>query len=211
MNQPTEKPILFSTEMVRAILENRKTQTRRIIKPQPYLADNGQHWMWDSPKCAAMWAISETPLLDGCSPYGKPGERLWVRETWCKTDDGIEYRADVKDVNAEETARVMADYGYKWKPSTHMARKDSRILLEVASVRAERLQTITEADAIAEGIEVGEKSLSPGNPFCVMNAKYLIRRYAGLWNSINGRVYPWTDNPWVWVVEFKTIESEDGR
>ena len=170
-----EKPILFNTEMVRAILDGRKTQTRRVVdlKKYPQYPD----------KLDSLDAIFSTfPCQSGC-PFGQVGDRLWVRETWA-TDDrkNFFYRADGETYNA----------GLKWKPSIHMPRAASRITLEITGVRVERLQDISEEDAIAEGIPY------QGNAFDTIGA------FSDLWNSIYGT---WDQNPWVWVIELEKVEN----
>lgn len=201
-----ERPILFNSEMVRAILDGRKTQTRRLLKPQPDLV--GNCWKWKN--CA--WTAEEPyclvhNMLDPVSlcPFGQPGDRLWVRETWCvhpyalegadKDEDMIVYRAnDYRLVDSEFT----------WKPSIHMPRWASRITLEVVNVRVERLCSISHEDALKEGVWPGE---TPYNDELIDEFKTPAQKlFAGLWNSINGkRGYAWDTNPWVWVVEFKRV------
>ena len=193
-----ERPILMSAPMVRVILERRKTQTRRIIKPQPYL---------DALKC----------------PYGNAGERLWVRETFCykydsdykPLDNQYWYRSSNPDVEAipdEGTELYRKDGSERspWIPSIHMPRKASRILLEITSIRAERLQDISEDDAIAEGILFnGDYDLwwdyQREQWICVDP----IDSYKSLICKINGPE-TWEKNPWVWVVEFKVIKVKGG-
>lgn len=199
-----ERSILFSAPMVRAIFEGRKTQTRRIVKPQP----------------AGAWAA---PGKTAC-PYGATGDRLWVRETWgldAYTGDmqfSIKYRAGGDSYVTERNGsdewvpiyqRYMDGCGLddkwdRWRPSIHMPRWASRITLEVTGVRVERLQDISEADAIAEGVEHdGDcwKSYIDGvGPFTTARISF-----KSLWDSINKDRAPWESNPWVWVVEFKPI------
>jgi hypothetical protein len=191
-----ERPILFSGPMVRAILEGRKTQTRRIVKPQPpkgYHIDTCQYndtgW--------AFW-VSANDHAGTCTcknlrqPYGQPGDRLWVRETWAPA-----YRTYGYATKKAIAYRVDSDHDpHKWKPSIHMPRWASRITLKVVGVRVERLQECTRGDAMAEGC-----------PFPNMAIGSDPRKwYAELWNSING-MGSWEANPWVWVVEFKVISQ----
>jgi hypothetical protein len=186
--------------MVRALLAGRKTQTRRIVKPQPitlgdaYSRSHSDDGAW---------------LGEGCGngripcPYGQPGDRLWVREAWCKfpedSRDGngaqTYYRADPSNTTAE-ASRVMNRNGVKWRPSIHMPRSLSRITLEITDVRVERLQDISEADAEAEGFELG-------SPPCIYNPTGW---YRSLWEEING-AGSWGANPWVWAVSFKRLEA----
>jgi hypothetical protein len=225
MNTPKERPILFSAPMARAILAGTKTQTRHIIKPQP---DITEEWIEKNDQWSAGLTLSQmvdaawqSGFVDVRCPYGEPGDRLWVRETWCLDDPEYApqtpptprpmkgnrfawYAATEPDVEGEDNKSP-------WKPSIHMPRWASRLLLEVVSVRVDRLQEITEKDAIAEGIA---KHTEPprlrgwwagpeGNGY--LSAK---DAYRALWDSINGKRSPWADSPWVWVVEFKKIEVQ---
>lgn len=182
-----ERPILFSGSMVRAILEGRKTQTRRIIKPQPIPYSGAG----DSKRKGHPWMpIGGVFKQSWRCPYGKPGDRLWVRETWAyEGTDGssvlpIQYRADRSDWLECS----------KWKPSIYMHRAASRIDLEITGIRAEQIQEITEDDAKAEGVE----------PYAPDDGRYGAG-YKSLWDSING-VGSWDVNPWVWVVEFRRVK-----
>ena len=177
---------------MKAILEGRKTQTRRIVKPQPIEHDGVCEC---GPAIAgSMHALHQWLIANKC-PYGKPGYRLWVRETWGKVHyEGVDllptyfYRADEHDSERDSLIR--------WKPSIHMPRVASRIILEVVSVRVERLQRITEDDARAEGVGEGPQEGWVTGP---------VVAFADLWDSINGQD-AWLVNPWVWVVEFKVIK-----
>ncbi|OWQ36532.1 hypothetical protein [Pseudomonas sp. DrBHI1] len=234
MSQAKERPILFNGPMVRAILEGRKTVTRRAVKEwqQPRLQDDGswfataqRHPRWgfgvsgiDASTCAQ--ELSDT----GCCPYGRPGERLWVRETFADIGCRLTYRADLDD-GAHCAVK-------RWTPSLHMRRIDSRILLEITAVRVERLQDLSDDQAKAEGMvytdfgmqeRPGKVSLDGGKTFhpmkprqapgwhagdathpdqCLDRARWA---FANLWEKINGQ-YSWDANPWVWVVEFKRIQ-----
>lgn len=195
----TERPILFSGPMVRAILEGRKTQTRRVIEPQPQKL-NAAEFKWRDGLCDLDW------MLNHCR-YGQPGDRLWVREAFCNYGSGPVFRADVKDGS-----------GGPWKPAIHMPRSVSRIELEVVGVRVERVQQISEEDAQAEGTVIHENpkcgiglgrhmyAYSPGNHHeWELTAT---QAYCRLWDSINAdRGYSWEKNPWVWVIEFKRAEA----
>lgn len=190
-----ERPILFSAQMVRAILDGRKTQTRRVINPQPI-------WVAD-PSVPFKTTDADPKGIINC-PYGKTGDRLWVRETFCYHDDLAMYLYKADDVTC-----------CKWKPSIHMPRWASRITLEIVSVRVERLQDISEKDAIAEGISKVPFRPCEGWPIC---DGYMVGKddgvtglaakastaYKKLWESINGPG-SWDLNPWVWVVEFRRI------
>lgn len=203
-----QRPILFNTEMVRAILQGRKTQTRRIVKLPPW---STQSWDDSGPYEDDPSRIEVVSRVSGCTveqvcPYGKPGDLLWVRETWADLNERypsmssqIIYRADKEDRAAP----------IKWKPSIFMPRAASRILLEVQDIRVERLQDINEWDAIEEGLEMvdGPDGLRYYGNYGDDNADtclHPIESYRTLWQSINGPE-SWHENPWVWVVIFKQI------
>ncbi len=187
-----DRPILMSAPMVRAILDGTKTQTRRPVKSLAL------EWLQPGMFTPEYVAMPE----NGLCPYGQPGDQLYVRETWARDDEdgALFYRADVGTGNeADDWQRNIDDgaSGYRWKPSIHMPRAASRITLEVTAVRVERLQDISEADAIAEGIPRG----GPENPDGIEK-----REYRALWERINGPG-SWEANPWVWVIEFKRLEN----
>ena len=209
-----EHPILFSGPMVRAILDGRKTQTRRVVKPRPprdfpiaiYDTNGFCCWSEDGTEDGGTWPTDD-PLR---CPYGQPGDRLWVRETWasCSDIDGkteperarhyTMYRADEK--GDPRDPMNYHDFG-KWRPSIHMPRWASRITIEIVSVRVERVQEISDEDAIAEGITViGRPELNS------LSVGKFIQGYKCLWNDINAkRGYGWDKNPWVWVIKFKRV------
>jgi hypothetical protein len=206
-----ERPILFSGPMVRAIREGRKTQTRRIIKG---LLSVGAVF---SPR--EMVEKPGTWLYNGrvfpC-PYGKPGDRLWVRETWavvpCVSDDGPKHKAKGDGTGATWRADWSGNpSGFKWKPSIFMPRWASRITLEITGVRAERLQDITESDAMAEGIhkfhgDLGLYGYDPKGTPCPMVGGSAVEAFFLLWESIHGDGAV-RANPFVWVVEFERVEN----
>lgn len=229
-----ERPILFSGPMVRAIREGRKTQTRRIIKPQPpdqplpnchprnsvkhpapYLdAYCSKHKTAINPRGMSdlwcWWQVDDRQCLPTFRcPYGKPGDRLWVRETWqhCQNCGGVDYAADV---NRPRNCRHCDASLGNWKPSIYMFRDDSRITLEIVSVRVERLKGISEEDAKAEGAEFGlwhpEQGVfsEPVDEEDEQNSCYR-DGFGFIWESINGPG-SWDLNPWVWVVEFKEVK-----
>jgi len=189
VSEMKERPILFSGEMVRATLNGLKTQTRRIIKPQPKLSDK-------ITKITNMVPgfVDATGGEFRC-PYGKVGDRLWVRETFVITGIGAcFYRAD-GEIEVRD---------WVWRPSIFMPREYSRISLEITNVRAERLQDISEEDAQAEGVRLGFDWID-NLPVLPANFRAGFRL---LWNSINTkRGYDWDSNPWVWVVEFRRGEQ----
>lgn len=219
-----ERPILFSGPMVRAILDGRKTQTRRVVKCPvlEFVGAGGQDSEeWNDPKWWGYacedgdWVMLEATQKDEHQlpcPYGVPGDRLWVRETIaCVPSSTGEmvyvYRADGESAfdEMDETYEFLG----KWKPSIHMPRDASRITLEVKAVRVERLHQISYRDAVAEGIEIVSGKMNPddlsGNWKDYTGQEYYWNSpkdsFHSLWASINGE-QNWADNPWVWVVEF---------
>lgn len=193
-----ERPLLFSSAMVHAILEGRKTQTRRIVK----LTDSGRVKGVGSPK---NWHIDDHDVVNAC-PYGIPGDRLWVKETFAHWSPKIiKYRADGECSDGDRREHYTPG---KWRPSIFMPRWASRILLEITNVRVELLQDITEDGALAEGIEklTGQFDgcYAAGQSLSGTTARECFQR---LWNYINAaNGFGWEANPWVWVVEFKKIK-----
>ena len=189
-----EKPILFNTHMVRAILDNRKTQTRRIMKSQPI---GPVEKTPDSRWLDHGFLRPEERSNEFSCPHGKPGDRLWVRETFCLSGTVPFYRAD-----GEPQIKV------RWKPSIFMPRSASRITLEITDIRVERLHSISETDAIAEGVENNglKYSIEPWKNYLKTGNGYQKSTpqasYMTLWQSINGHE-SWDANPWVWVIEFR--------
>jgi len=196
-----ERPILFSAPMVRALLDGSKTQTRRVVKPQ--------HLKFFEHSAAEMLgAWDKRPM-----PHGHPGDRLWVREAWrgivqingpheAYSTGVARYVPDQEYCKKVEFAATDEANGEPWRPSIHMPRWASRITLEITSVRVERLQDISEADAMAEGIPADLLPLDVARmPY---PSSIAAGRYAALWESINGPG-SWDANPWVWVVEFKRV------
>ncbi|WP_312381999.1 hypothetical protein [Stutzerimonas balearica] len=201
-----ERPILFNGAMVRAILDGRKTVTRRICKPQP--SELAHTTSADGNPMGSWWETGKD--INRC-PYGKPGDRLWVRESWAadaqvdsvppgelSQGEPICYLADC-DVRSTGCAMVTLGKG---RPSIHMPRWASRILLEITDVRVERLQAITYEQAAAEGIHRHNRmwSATDEGGFC---HKYPEPAFRDLWEITGG---DWSANPWVWVVEFKRVE-----
>lgn len=187
-----ERPILFSAPMVRAILDGRKTMTRRIVKPQP---DEECYYLVEPETRAGIFGVvynynqgDSNPFVK--CPYGTIGDRLWVREAFARRYAIIPtikverffYRAD-----GEHEGKL------KWKPSIHMPRRSSRITLEITNIRVERLREISKEDAISEGCENSE--------YFNVHAQL---KYQQLWESINGKG-SWEANPWVWVIEFRRV------
>lgn len=218
-----EIPILFSGQMVRAILDGRKTMTRRIMKQQPPAATvdmrlHGDDWLpgWDDDDCAGCY-VAHGDIGDRMRcPYGQPGDRLWVRETWCpypeESTGRIWYRATDERSHDRWRDNSARPHLYNWCPSIHMPRYASRITLEVVSVRAERLHDINEMDARAEGapaIAADDARIVPADILARLRdlhtPSYTLG-FASVWMEINGPG-SWYTNPWVWVVEFRRVEA----
>lgn len=208
-----ELPALFKGQMVRGLLDDSKGVTRRVMGPPPVLEDRfwrfgGAGW---SDRITSVTPVAGHTLAEAC-PYGRPGDRLWVREAWA-ADAQLDSIAP-RDLSQGEPIFYPADGAVRQagcaminrgrlRPSIHMPRWVSRILLEVTAVRVERLQDITEAQAIAEGIlRDGEGWRGyEGGPWFASP----IAAFRSLWEHING-AGSWDANPWVWVVEFKRIQ-----
>lgn len=249
-----ERGMIFNGEMVRAILDGRKTQTRRIIKPQPEVTLSGSlSGTWLSRPLNGLLLPKIEDIAIHC-PFGVVGDRIWVRETWATlgNEDGcsVDWNDNLCKGNEKSAARIYrasceqrhGDFGLwsipddadwkphtenekfegAWRPSIHMPRWASRILLEISDVRVERLNSINEHDAIAEGLAeiskdgriykygVPDRDGYPGTDDCGWPwhewERYPISAYRKLWESIYGDD-SWQANPWVWVIEFKRIEG----
>ncbi|MFJ5297441.1 hypothetical protein ACIQAL_13060 [Pseudomonas sp. NPDC088368] len=234
MNSIKERPILFSAPMVRAILEGRKSVTRRALKVQPHIDASGNF-------CVGQYNYGQdldgTPMtrhfVKSHCPYGQPGDRLWVRETWGVISHDFDehgnmidwvpdrpatpirempfgrgyysghaiYRADREAVWASDDDGGGDDRS-AWKPSIHMPRRASRILLEITDVRVERLQDISRRDIRAEGLEcppeLASDDVSPNY------RDWFPAAWRKLWEAING-AGSWDKNPWVWVITFRRL------
>ena len=237
-----ERPILFSAPMVRALLDGSKVQTRRLVK-LPENAKHVQYWAPPSGRSEAGWAEpgvnywtpdadgeNDSNHLDRC-PYGQPGDRLWVRETWGYRGSRwhgsepdvlrieIEYQTDGSRIEHVRPAGnyegipkqrkqkpdeshedyyhdYLTSYFRQFRPSIHMPRWASRILLEITGVRVERLQDISTEDIIAEGLSTTLRE---------HDAEMDLRdQWRALWESTGG---DWDSNPWIWVIEFKRVEK----
>lgn len=251
MSQEKERPILFSGPMVRAILEGRKTVTRRPIKHQPFdlswsrrdhrfeyvsgRAENGDEvdgFHAYTTRSGGQWSAK--------CPYGQPGDRLWVRETWGVISHDFDQQGNAIDWEPDRPAKAIREMrfgrGYysghvvyaadgpcewagdedgggdprsAWKPSIHMPRTACRILLEITGVRVERLQGISDEQALAEGVRLYADHAELGDWYHVEGIETYSadprKSFELLWASING-AEAWSTNPWVWVVEFKRIE-----
>jgi len=201
-----ERPILFSAPMVRAILDGQKTRTRRVIKNQRlgsgYQKSFSAYEVEKNSNGDKAFGFDDEDETWIC-PYGQPGDRLWVRETWKGLpayDDDFEYRADW---SAEEEARYAKVL--PWKPSIHMPRRASRITLEITGIRVELLNTISNTEILREGIrsESCNICVHTGGSGCE-HCFSIINPFKKLWESINGPG-SWAENPWVWVIEFKMV------
>lgn len=195
-------PILFNTEMVQAILDGRKTVTRRCLKPQPTVhLTSGANW--------------KELLIGAAAPY-HPGDILWVRETvWQKVGSSLGIDGETTPVPVKEYKYVATDdkpeteWRYSWwkRPSIHMPKEAARIFLKVTDVRVERLQDMTEEQAIAEGTYVPESELECGFTHKSEFAQY-IWDYTVKKSDLN--TYGWDANPYVWVIEFERCEKPEG-
>lgn len=217
-----ERPILFSAPMVKAILDGRKTVTRRVCKPAQFYSLSSVVEVPDPMEHGQVYNGSQFGDEEGdvqfSSPYGGRGDRLWLREAWmpdppcdgtwgytawagCRLGQiaGVPERFRKPEFCNYRATWQHKEDGMRWTPGIHMPRWASRITLEVTGVRIERLQDISEADAAAEGIqEVVDAGVNhDGTPRDA---------YRALWASINGPG-SWDANPWVWVVEFKRLEA----
>ena len=220
------KSLIFSTPMVKAILAGHKTMTRRVVKPQPVLTRFGRwHWM-DARSLISSYTLAEEMQSAVSRPY-KPGDVLWVRETWCEYAqehivDGqrFAYKATANEDCHNEY--IKHGYPYKWRPSIYMPREDARIFLKVTDVRAERLREISEDDAMKEGFqstatEFGgcavyankyEKALDiecPDGCNCLNSRE----NFAGLWDASYAKKpeFQWDKSPYVWVIAFERTEK----
>lgn len=216
----TDHPILFNTEMVKAILDGRKTQTRRVVTPLNSYVVGGEKKDWALIDFGSAEKNKVSPSLE--LPYsvwhqeslrvlwfGKDvlihpkwivGDRLWAREMFYTESGDIYYKADWPN---DKPVNMVYDNG-KWKPSIHMPRWASRINLEITGIRVERVQDITEEDCYKEGLDlsIGMMLVEPH----WMIKDILRRKFKDLWDSINAkRGYGWDVNLWVWVIEFGSV------
>ena len=233
-----ERGMIFNGEMVRAILDGLKTQTRREVKLNLDIARLATTYDWATSLAANHYqGLAEEqiqqkaeslrgvihPVILGngqmvsiICPHGKPGDRIWVRETFCPVDD-TQYGGE-KWVDYRATPRYEASHpagwdsapndaeALKWRPSIHMPRWASRITLEITGVRVERLNSISQEDAQAEGLELTGWRPTYSDPDSGGEVMTPYDNFAELWSSIYGDE-SWQANPWVWVIEFKRVEG----
>jgi hypothetical protein len=240
--QIRERPIIFNADMVRAILDGHKTQTRRLVKPQPNIFGPSDASWFDAK--SEFWRNSSQYARD-CCPFGSVGDRLWVREAFDIVNDPAAYAPGRKpprlpegcgeydagpykkrgpngerwvvDYAADKNTRVMDIAGQrKWTPSIHMPRWASRITLEILSVRIERLQKITEADAKVEGVmglstelmqDAARRVASEGSAGAPSYQVGPIDYFRQLWDRLYGKKpgCAWADSPYVWVISFRRV------
>ena len=224
-----DHPIIFSTNMIKAILDGRKTQTRRIVKAPKLHPDYGYpHWddAWIDGDENEQYlhipfsgdAMERTTHRAYC-PYGQVGDKLWARETWRLSggpdSNRVIYKADgetvltyigakglstSKELEPQFGWQMIEKYGTHYHPSIHMPKWAARIWLEITNIRVERVQDIDAVEAETEGIR-RPKRLCPD-----MHDEYILFRFQRLWDSLNAkRGYGWDNNPWVWVIEFKKV------
>lgn len=219
-----ERGMIFNGEMVRALLDGRKTQTRRIIKDCTVGRDPISKFIKIGKKFIGCYPEDVPELIRECCPYGVPGDRIWVRETWGVVSHELDEDGRIQPWTPDRPATAIHempfgngyysghaiyaadgdftwgdDDGYEdgrscWKPSIHMPRAASRILLEITDVRVERLRSMSQDDARAEGVIAASGPMEAGLAF------------RELWDSIYGEE-SWKANPWVWVIEFKRVEG----
>ncbi|HBW1643263.1 TPA: hypothetical protein MYV30_000507 [Klebsiella pneumoniae] len=217
-----ERGMIFNGEMVRAILDGRKTQTRRIIKDCTVGRDQISKFIQIEKKFIGCYPEDVPELIRECCPYGVQGDRIWVREAFRvhsrATDVAtLVYKASERNSWTEQTHRVPVAVcnkpatPEKWTPSLHMPRWASRILLEITDVRVERLNAISEEDAEAEGIDMEALYDSQDCYDCIADHNMTGRptvtgAFKYLWQSIYGQE-SWNADPWVWVIEFKRVEG----
>ncbi len=212
-----ERGMIFNSEMVRAILDGRKTQTRRIVKGTDGAVKFCKEWDINGEEIFVVLGEKDhtgmNPVFGAIScPFGAVGDRIWVRETWaeagaCAPDLKL-YRANYPEHVPSIYENVPLAEEIRWTPSIHMPRAASRILLEITNVRVERLNAISEEDARAEGIIDGGclNCREPEPCGCANPEPDATDAFAYLWQSIYGQEN-WNANPWVWVIEFKRVEG----
>lgn len=225
-NQVKERPIIFSGEMVKAILDGKKTMTRRVIKSDISAYDHGHIIKQSSDKSREgsacffnkpVGCMVTSSKLVKC-PYGKIGDHLWVRETHHVVGGTADYEIEEIKQGLQDIKNFVSykadGYGNPcdggWTSPMFMPRWTSRILLEITDIRVERLNDISEADAVKEGLRIlpasGRYVVNPGDQHFGGASHDAVEVFSWLWDSLNTKKgYPWSSNPWVWVVEFKVV------
>ncbi|WP_114153843.1 hypothetical protein [Chromobacterium haemolyticum] len=196
-----ERPILFRGDMIRALLAGTKTQTRRVIKPQPDVTEERLReldaWIDGFTLSRQVDAALQHGFIDTECPYGQPGDRLWVREAF-----QIMHRGDDWDIPIYRADDIAGHINGGWRPSIHMPHAACRLVLEITDVRVERLQDISEADAIAEGCDNSQSAAAVATGWY----EKPISAYRRLWESLYGSG-SWDANPYVWRISFKKVEA----
>ena len=195
------KPILFNTEMVRSILDGRKTVTRRVVKARNTEILDKPKWAKEPCWFNVIKTINgkKVATADKILPPYNPGDILYVRETWGYDKNNWLYKADFTPADLDRIASIT-----RWRPSIHMPKEAARIFLRVTNVRVERLQDITAAELLAEGL----------TSMCAMvgDMEIALQEWRNLWDSTikeaDKPLYGWDANPWVWVIEFERINME---
>ena len=212
-----ERPIIFSGPMVRAILDGRKTQTRRPMKPQPpsWIERVGYDAFCSEGFIAGRGTFEDKGPAEKFFrlPYGLTGDRLWVKETWQSLHNLGQKVSEFEDWQrgtsecfylADESDPRNKPMSGKWRPSLFMPRWASRITLEIVGTRVERLNDISEHDAECEGFALSDRSKGT----YVADFPSASGHFRTYWNEINGKRAPWDSNPWVWVIEFRNIAEK---
>jgi hypothetical protein len=224
-----DRSLIFSADSVRAILDGRKTQTRRVITPQPAHVQrhewrgrvlyDAEHrlWWWKEHSFENLIDFTdERRRLARLSPFGSPGDHLWVREVWMPVD--LSYRAPASYAVKRDRAgkkhaviyRADSDAHVDWNSPIHMPRWASRITLEIVGVRVERVQDITPEDCQQEGVTVPRcdcECCSHSSKVCTADQSAYLEAFRELWDSINGKKHPWASNPFVWVISFRKLNA----
>lgn len=212
---PTDRPILFSAPMVRAILDGKKSETRRVVKPQPRPDLYYGYLPWPNDESCITWddVLADTEYYVKCGhcPF-QVGMDLWVRETWgfsaklpASTKDELSWLAypELRAYRADNP-----EGNWCWRPSIHMPRWASRLTLEITQVRVQRVQEISDEDAMAEGVTPDPSRLDPYSVWPAPISHH--SAFRELWDSINGgRGYSWESNPYVWCVSFRVVTRQE--
>lgn len=189
----TERPIIFSGDSVRKILRGDKTQTRRIIKPQPEYRHEGKYEWYQRDREMRWHQYTTERLIEKKFPFGKVGDRLWVREKWQWGKALPMTFLHAADLFPDEVGRLKP-----WKSPIHMPRIASRLTLQITKIRVERLQDASLDDLWAEGMRY------PASAGAIQK-EMLVKQFKAAWDKLNGKTFPWVSSPWVWVIEFEKV------